>query len=65
MADVYKEQILDDYHHLIKYHQHQLEELSKYAINVYKFNECDVSSCNFTSRHFRTQNNNDNLIDLM
>ena len=59
MDNIYKEQMLDDFHHLIKNHQHKLEELMKYAINVYKFNECDVTSCDYTSRHFRVGTNND------
>ena len=58
MGEIYKEQILDDFHHLVKHHQHQLEEIRRYAINVYKFNKCDINSCHFTLRHFRVNDNN-------
>ena len=51
--EVYKNQIIDDYCHLQKYHNKEIQEILKQLQSNGQSIECDIKSCNFTSRHHR------------
>ena len=51
--------MLDDFTHFIKYHQTKLSEIAKYSKNYYKIPECNIDECQYSSRHYRVNNDND------
>ena len=55
MDKTYKHKVYDDYYHLTKYHQHELESIMQSAIESRRFIKCDLSICNFANRHFRVK----------
>lgn len=59
MDEVYKSQVYDDFHHFIKFHQSQLEEISKLAYDEYDLPTCDLSTCTYSDRHYRVTSVND------
>ena len=55
--------LLDDYIHFIKQHQHQIEEIQNELTNNNGFTKCNIKNCDYTSRHHRVDQklvNNDN-----
>ena len=53
MQTVYETQVFDDYFHLIKYHQNDIESIK----DEYQLNKCELQSsnpCLYTNRHFQT-----------
>ena len=61
---------LDDYNHLLYTHDEQLQIINQSLIKDSSFGDCNISKCNFASRHHkkRTNNNhdtndNDNIFD--
>ena len=48
-------QLLNDYNHLIRVHETDLEDINKWIIDpefsTFRIKECDLRTCNFTSRH--------------
>ena len=54
MDEIYQHQIHDDYHHFIRFHQNELQAITSFAINNYGFTKCDLSTCHYSDRHFRT-----------
>ena len=63
MDEVYKHQVFDDYYHLIKFHQSQLEAILDLALNQYGIPKCNVSECDFANRHFRTNKDKEAIIN--
>ena len=57
--DTVYQNILDDYNHIVKYHNNEIEEIYNYIINKQKFNICDINKCLFTSRHHQINNYGD------
>ena len=47
MDEVYKYQIYDDYYHLVKYHQNEINKIMTESTH------CNLDSCNFANRHYR------------
>ena len=45
--------LLDDYIHFIKQHQHQIQEIKKEFIDNRGFTKCNIKTCPYTSRHHR------------
>ena len=52
MHNFCKPQLFDDFHHFIKNHQNQLEEIKSYALNSGNFTDCKLNFCDCASRHF-------------
>ena len=61
MNNVYRHQILDDFHHFIKKHDSQLQEIIQYFINC---DDCDINQCQFTARHYRYRSNEKEQIEI-
>ena len=53
MGTIYKNQALDDYYHLHKFHQDQIETIMGLAIKSYKLTDCKLSDCKCSDRHYR------------
>lgn len=43
--------LIDDYIHFINQHGHQIEDIHEDFVNNYGFNNCNIKTCTFTSRH--------------
>ena len=57
IKEVYKHSILNqDFHHFQKRHEHQLHEISEYAIENGICKDCNVNTCDHASRHYRVEN---------
>ena len=72
MKEIYKEEIINDYHHLQKCHNHELEDIMEYAITKYDSPKCDIEHCTYSARHFRvnstnidTDSSDDHLMDSL
>eukprot|EP01084_Bolivina_argentea_P007290 13696_1 len=59
----YNETLLDDFIHLSKKHQHQLEDINIGLMQNYKFDTCDIKHCQYTSRHYRSSSTENNNMD--
>ena len=46
--------MLDDYHHLSKSHDHELETIDEFAKSSGMFQPCDTEKCNYSDRRFKT-----------
>ena len=57
IEEIYKYQIYDDYHHLVRYHQNELSQIMK------ELTECDLKSCHFADRHYRVNESPTNAVD--
>ena len=53
MDTIYKHQVYDDKFHFTKFHQDDIESVSKLAITSYSCKPCDLSTCSYSDRHFR------------
>ena len=53
--EVYQ-QIIDDFYHLMHSHNNQLEGIMRDTF--VESNKCDITSCEYSSRHYRQNNNN-------
>ena len=53
MKEIYTKQILDDYHHLNKSHDKDLENIMEYAKSTGNIKECDLKSCHYANRRYR------------
>ena len=53
MNDIYKERVLDDFYHLTKSHEGEIQQIMDSAINVAKFKKCSINKCEFANRHYR------------
>ena len=53
MNEIYTNQICDDFHHLTKHHQHQMELIQRIAVESYHLSSCDLSTCSYSDRHYR------------
>ena len=42
-----------DYFHLKQYHDDEMQQIIKYSFDHYKFQSCDVNSCDYSSRLYR------------
>ena len=51
---IYGNQMLDDYHHLLLKHQHNLFDLKKELLNKYKFPTCLLKKCPYSQRHLNS-----------
>ena len=63
MDKVYQHRIYDDYFHLTKYHQNDLNAIQRFALEEYQLDGCDLSVCDYTNRHFRTDSQDATNID--
>ena len=45
--------ILDDFHHLTMYHQHELIQIIRYGLDEYGIDKCQLHSCDHSTRHYR------------
>ena len=61
MLSVYGPKIYDDYFHLTKYHQNQLNEIKNMLGSI--STKCKLSSCNFANRHYRVSDVSSNNIN--
>eukprot|EP01084_Bolivina_argentea_P297762 513035_1 len=62
MKEVYT-QILDDYNHLLAFHNTQIQQINTYLIQQKQFKSCDsMNNCAYTSRHHQSSTNNNNKI---
>ena len=63
--NVYDYQLLDDFTHLTNEHGEELQEISSSIIDNEMFSKCNFKTCQFTSRHQRLGNheNNGNTLD--
>ena len=63
--EIYHHQLLDDYAHLIDEHGQKLQEIHETIINDKQFRKCNIKTCDFTARHHRSDNhqNNENALD--
>ena len=52
MDVIYKSQIYDDFHHLMKHHQSEIQSIKDVAISQCKMPECNLSQCNYSDRYF-------------
>ena len=50
VTNIYKN-LLNDYIHLIKHHQHQIEDIQKDFLQNRHFATCNIQYCNYTLRH--------------
>ena len=57
MMEKYKQRVFDDFIHLSREHQHQIEDIHQYFIQQKGGKECQVKSCDFASRHHRVDKN--------
>ena len=57
MEEVYKYQIYDDYYHLIRFHQNELNQI------MTELTRCNLDSCNFSNRHFRVNTTMTSSVD--
>ena len=66
MTDVYNKLILDDFHHLIHLHGHNIQEIVQYSlsINQYQYTQCDLDQCQFSNRHYRINDENEAELDM-
>ena len=55
MDKIYNHQIFDDFHHLTQDHQSELKAIANLAIECYKLTTCDLSTCHYADRHYRTR----------
>ena len=67
IIDTYKN-FLNDYIHLVDNHSKQIQQINEQLEKDGNFNNCNIKTCKFTSRHYRTNNlqndnNNDNNRD--
>ena len=53
VMDVYKHQILNDYHHLSKIHGDNIHDIHQYFLDKMKGAKCEATDCAFASRHHR------------
>ena len=53
MVHIYQHQVLDDYHHLIKNHADDIQDIYKYFINEKGVKKCNGINCEFATRHHR------------
>ena len=51
--EIYKYQIYEDYFHLTKFHSSHLNSVRELAIKSYQFENCNLTTCNYSNRHFR------------
>ena len=56
MVNTYKQQVFEDYHHLVKIHDGQVLDMNQYFIQEKWGEQCDVKSCEYATRHHRTDN---------
>ena len=57
MNTIYHQQFLDDYHHLIKRHKDEIEEINEYFIREKSMINCSLPLCQYNSRHHRSKHN--------
>ena len=64
--EVYEARLLiQDFHHFQKQHDQQLYDIINYATKTHLLSkDCDIDSCDYASRHYRVENNN-NIKDNM
>ena len=62
--DIYTVQVLDDYHHLTKVHDGDLEDIMEYAETSMNLESCDLSHCDYSDRRYRVNQNASNPLSL-
>ena len=63
--EVYKHPLLiEDFHHVQKQHDQQLYDISNYVIKAGLCQKCDIDLCQYSSRHYRVTNNDNNLHNM-
>ena len=53
MDTIYKYQVYDDYFHLMKFHQNDIESIAELAVTSFSCKPCDLSTCSCSDRHVR------------
>ena len=53
MDNIYKQQIYDDFYHLTKYHQSEMQSVMDFAISKYNISKCNLTTCAHSNRHYR------------
>ena len=53
MDTIYKHQVYDDKFHFTRFHQNEIESVSKLATSSFSCKPCDLSTCLYSDRHFR------------
>eukprot|EP01083_Nonionella_stella_P264950 898093_1 len=66
--EVYKLNTMhNDYAHIIRKHQHQMQDIKQLLINKGTFDECTLSKCMFTTRHYaaeaKEESDDENTLD--
>eukprot|EP01083_Nonionella_stella_P084435 233725_1 len=54
MENVYNgkgQRIIDDYIHFKEHHEHELERINQDLMESNRFGDCDITDCDFTTRH--------------
>eukprot|EP01084_Bolivina_argentea_P162684 283082_1 len=51
-------QFLDDFYHLLKFHENDINLISNELINKYGLKQCDITNCHKIRRHYRANNSN-------
>ena len=57
--NIYSQQLLSDYTHLVTKHGQYLEKIHSSIINNKMFTKCNIKRCDFTTRHQSERRNND------
>ena len=63
--EVYNHQILiEDFNHFQKQHDHQLNDMMSYVFDNEIYPNCNIDSCDHSTRHYRIQND-ENISKIM
>eukprot|EP01083_Nonionella_stella_P268057 905875_1 len=66
--DIYTlKEMHNDYTHIIRKHQHQIQDIKPLLIEQGVFDECNLSNCTITTRHYaeeeKEESNHENTLD--
>lgn len=60
MEEIYKDNLIDDFHHIQKHHDHELQEIIEFAQGdenfITNFERCSISNCLYSHRHYSDMN---------
>ena len=62
MKKIYGIQVLNDYNHLTRSHDHELDTIMKYATDTANIDHCKLENCAYSDRRYRVKESNTNLI---
>lgn len=63
MQESYKFQVIDDFHHLQKYHDNELEAIYQTAKIKRQLIDCNIDTCSYSNRHYRVKSDNNKSSD--